>query len=131
MPNSKISAFAHLAYSDAHGRNRGEFYRISGHICRAWRNPGGHPLSRIWLHLVRLGKNRKLLHAESVGAAGPAARLHNSIIGLYVPKSAPGGAGDHAQHGGGGIGNSRYFAGPLDNRRTWSSSRYNIQTGQI
>ena len=30
-------------------------------------------------------------------------------------KSALGGAGDHAQHGGGGIGVSRYFAGPSDN----------------
>ena len=30
-------------------------------------------------------------------------------------KSALGGAGDHAKHGGGGIGDSRYFAGLSDN----------------
>jgi hypothetical protein len=29
--------------------------------------------------------------------------------------SAQGGAGDRAEHGGGGIGDSRYFAGPADN----------------
>ncbi len=46
-------------------------------------------------------------------------------------KSALRGAGDRAEHGGGGIGDSRYFAGTIDNSGVIGRSKIFISAGLI